>query len=342
MDMRGGEGGGQGADPLGGGVTLEAGETRGFASLTIRNEWVSLTCVPDLGGKICSLVDLRSGREWLWTSDTIPYRRLPYGASYVAEADTGGWDECFPTVAACAYPRAPHLGTLLPDHGELWPLAWETRVDDEARTVASTVRGTALPYEFQRSIRLSPGAPVVRLEYSIRNLSDEDLVYIWSAHPLLAIEPGMQVLLPPGTVMRSYSSVPADLLAADARLAWPPTIGHGDGEIDLSSIPGAAAGVAMKLWSEPLPEGWAGLRAADGQLVFRFDPRLVPQVGIWLNAGGWSGTGGEPYYNLGLEPCIGAQDSLEQAVEEFGQYGTLPARGERRWWLEVDLVVCGS
>lgn len=321
-----------------GGVTIEASAVRGFASLTLRNPHVSLTCVPDLGGKITSLEDLRTGREWLWTSDTIEYRRLPYGTSYVAEADTGGWDECFPTVAACAYPRAPHRGTPLPDHGELWPLAWETRVAEETGTIASTVRGTALPYEFQRTIRLLPDAPVVRMEYRVRNLSDDDLVYIWSAHPLLAVEPGMRLLLPPGTVMRPYSTVPEGLLAGDARLVWPPMITHGDNEIELSSVPSAETGVALKLWSEPLAAGWAGLRAADGQLTFRFDPELVPQVGLWLNAGGWSGTGGEPYFNLGLEPCIGAQDSLERAVEEFGQYAELPGGGERRWWLEVHLA----
>ncbi|MDP9381556.1 MAG: hypothetical protein M3Q29_15690 [Chloroflexota bacterium] len=40
-----------------------------------------------------------------------------------------------------------------------------------------------------------------------------------------------------------------------------------------------------------------------------------------VRAGGWSGTGGQPYYNLALEPCIGAQDSLQEAVSATDSTG---------------------
>ena len=42
-----------------------------------------------------------AGREWLWTSDVIAHQTPIDGASYVETADSGGYDECFPTVAAC-------------------------------------------------------------------------------------------------------------------------------------------------------------------------------------------------------------------------------------------------
>lgn len=319
-----------------GAPTLTTGEVQGYEALTLANRLLSLTYIPGLGGKISSLKDLRSGREWLWRNPALPYRTLSYGTSYVVEADTGGWDECFPTVAASPYPQWPHMGVQLPDHGELWPLAWETEVIEGSNALRGRVRGTALPYEFERTITLSPDAPVVRLDYRVRNLSDDDLAFIWSAHPLFAIEPRMEVLLPQGTRVRCYSSVPDGLIAKGARLEWPPKVGHGGQVFDLSQVPARHAGFACKLWSEPLAEGWAALRG-DGELRFSFDPRLVPQVGMWLNAAGWSGAGGEPYYNLALEPCIGAQDSLAEAVKVYGQHGLLPARGEREWWLEVQL-----
>ena len=82
--------------------------------------------VPALGGKIASL--RLGGREWLWTSDVLP-RVAPTealaaddSASYVRVADTGGYDECLPTVGAARIPSdaTSYAGLALPDHGELW------------------------------------------------------------------------------------------------------------------------------------------------------------------------------------------------------------------------------
>ena len=78
--------------------------TEGFDSVHVHTGVMELTLVPELGGKINSLRDARSGREWLWRHPRFKYKRVPHGSSYVNEADTGGWDECFPSVAACSYP----------------------------------------------------------------------------------------------------------------------------------------------------------------------------------------------------------------------------------------------
>ncbi|RPH61827.1 MAG: DUF5107 domain-containing protein, partial [Chloroflexi bacterium] len=82
----------------------------GFETIQVRTGLLELSIVPGLGGKINSLRDVRTGREWLWRNPRLPYKRLPHGSSYVAEADTGGWDECFPSVSACEYPSAPWSG----------------------------------------------------------------------------------------------------------------------------------------------------------------------------------------------------------------------------------------
>ena len=111
------------------------------------------------------------------------------------------------------------------------------------------------------------------------------------------------------------------------------------GGYDLTRLPGPSAAVALKLWSAPLDagQGWAALQASDGALNMRWDPALLPQVGFWMNLGAWSGDGGAPYYNLGLEPCLGAQDSLAEAVARHQLFGELPPGGTRAWWLEVEL-----
>ena len=102
--------------------------------------------------------------------------------------------------------------------------------------------------------------------------------------------------------------------------------------------------MALKLWSDPLDDGHAatcsdelvGVRARDGELRMRWDAALLPQLGVWINLGAWAGDGGAPYYNLGLEPCIGAQDSLADAVQR-NLFATLAPHGSRAWWLELEL-----
>lgn len=313
---------------------------QGFRVLTLSNGQLSFTLVPELGGKISSIRDQRIGREWLWTSTHLAYRRLPYGISYIREGDMGGWDECFPTVVPCAYPLEPWRGVTIPDHGEVWPAAWSAAVTGDpsrALTARTAARGTVLPYLFERAITLSAETATLRCDYRIRNLADVDIAFIWSAHPLFAIEPGTHVLLPTDTRVHVWMSVPPHLLSYATVYTWPPRVRTADDEWDLSHVPDPSARIACKLWSEPLSRGDVALQAPAGEYRVTFDPMTLPQVGLWINAGAWSGTGGEPYYNLALEPCIGAQDSLAEAIERGGPYGTLPTRSVRTWSLIVHL-----
>jgi hypothetical protein len=332
-----------------------------FEAVQVNTGVLSLSLLPELGGKLNSLRDLRTGREWLWRNPRLRYQRVPRGASYILEADTGGWDECFPTVAPCDYPSPPWAGAHIQDHGELWsqPAALEVVEGDDEVRLRTRWQGVVLPYTFERTISLAAGSATIRLSYTASSRADAPQQFIWSAHPLLAIEPGMSLLLPPSARFNLGSSIPPNLFAVDSGLRFPlgadaagrplgsgagpvspvePRAGHEPSAqgIDLSSLPDAAARIAAKLWSDRLDEGWAALRARDGELRMRWDVALLPQLGFWINLGAWAGDGGAPYYNLGLEPCIGAQDSLAEAVQR-NLFATLPPHGSRAWWLEVEL-----
>ena len=84
--------------------------TNGFDTVLVDTGALSLALMPELGGKISSLRDLRTGREWLWRHPRMAYQRVSHGSSYITKADTGGWDECFPSVAPCEYPAPPWTG----------------------------------------------------------------------------------------------------------------------------------------------------------------------------------------------------------------------------------------
>jgi galactose mutarotase-like enzyme len=304
-------------------------EPQAFRTLRLSNGRLEVLAMPELGGKLASLRDLHSGREWLWRSDRLADKRHSYGTSYITEADTGGWDECFPTVAACPDPAG---GLDWPDHGELWSQAWENQQDDlSLHTVA---HGVQHPYRFERTLRLHPEEARLELHYRVRNEGNKPLDYIWSSHPLFRLEPGMRLKFPLSARFRLFYKPDDTHLEGSEPYTWPLTAN----DLDLSSLPGPEAGIAIKIWSEPQTEGWAELVASQGRLRFEFNPLEVPQLGLWLNLGGWTGTGGPPYYNLALEPCIGAQDSLFEAVQTHHLYRTLRPAEEATWALTLRLL----
>lgn len=310
----------------------------GFDAIAVDTGPMALAVVPALGGKIATLRDNRSGREWLWRHPRLAYRRLPHGSSYMP-ADTGGWDECFPSVSACAYPSPPWQGAAIQDHGELWSqdaatTVDATTVDERAGAVTLTTRwqGVAIPYQLTRTLTLATGSARLRADYVVDNPADAPVDFVWCLHALLAIEPGMRLETPPDARYHCNGTTPPGLVPAMRDLPFPLTLTRPGGEaVDLTALPARDSAVALKLWSDPLAEGWARMRADDGALVLRWDVATLPQLALWINLGAWAGDGGAPYYNLGLEPCIGAQDSLADAVNVERLHARL-APGERRAW----------
>lgn len=309
----------------------------GFAAVRVNTGPLALTLVPELGGKITSLRDERTGREWLWRHPRLAYQRVPHLSSYVATADTGGWDECFPSVAACQYPTAPWQGVEIQDHGELWSQTAATEIVENAEVVELRSRwwGVALPYCFERTLQLTANSSRARVNYSARNTSAEWVQFVWCIHPLLAIEPGMELHLPAAARFNVNGTVPPNILTQTNHLAYPFAMPG----VKFPHLPETTAGRAIKIWSDPLPvgEGQAALKAHDGQLRMRWDTALLPQVAVWMNFGAWAADGSAAYYNLGLEPCIGAQDSLAEAVTEHKLFASLPPHGTQTWWLEIEL-----
>src|SRR3990172_5485823 len=86
----------------------------GYAAL--HGGGASAVLIPALGGKIRDVT--LAGRQWFWHNADIPVARPARGDSYALAGDSGGLDECFPTIAACRVPAwVRGAGDLeLPDH----------------------------------------------------------------------------------------------------------------------------------------------------------------------------------------------------------------------------------
>ncbi|HEU5358452.1 MAG TPA: hypothetical protein VFU45_05005 [Gemmatimonadales bacterium] len=311
----------------------------GLPAISLSNDEIEVVCVPSLGGKLTNLRRHR-GREWFWRNPAIPFAPPVWGASYIETADSGGWDECFPTIGPSAMPGALPGEPPLPDHGELWALPWTHAVIErpDGVTLIGHVEGRLLPYDLRREVTVAVDQPEVRIGYTLRHRGEVAFPFIWAAHPLLNVQKGSTIALP--TVERAYVISVAgrtDLAVGDA-ISWP--------------LEGSGAA-----WTFPGARGWALMVGADLGASGRMevtDPlrgeRLqvdaspeVGQVGVWINAGGWAPAtlggraGPAPYVNLGLEPCIGAPDRLDLAVERWRAAQTLAPGEERRWSLTIRL-----
>ena len=161
----------------------------------------------------------------------------------------------------------------------------------------------------------------------MENPTDHPFAFIWSAHPLLALEDGMRIEIPEGHPLEVFGS---DRLGdRHTPVRWPMADG-----LDLATV--KRTGWSAKLAGSAPERGWVGLSHEDRMLRVAYDPALVTDLGLWLNMGGWCPLPEkQPYFNLGLEPCIGWGDDLAYAVSRNLSHGVIPAQSERRWFLEL-------
>jgi galactose mutarotase-like enzyme len=302
--------------------------------VTLDNGEVRVSVLPALGGKLISIKRLASGTEFLLPppEPERDYRRAQWGDRF-EDYDTSGFDECFPTVARCDYPRDPFRGRL-PDHGELWSATSEYQM--HGYDLVLWAHGRQFPYEFRRTLRLRASA--LEIEYEIKNLSDNGFHYLWSAHPLLQLGPGGRILLPPEAQELSvYWSKNERLGRRDARCAFPLARVNGRNE-DISRVTSVAARTADKLFTGRVQNGFCALYrpAEDESIVFRFEPESVPCIGIWICQGGWPEGRLARHFAVALEPCNYPSDSLEEAVARGG-CPQLEARSSRQWRLQIEL-----
>ena len=76
-----------------------------YATLELGNDRLGLTVCPALGGRVLSLVDRWTGREWLVQGEPPDMGQDGSAAAWTRRdalfsgAVAFGWDECLPTVA---------------------------------------------------------------------------------------------------------------------------------------------------------------------------------------------------------------------------------------------------
>ncbi|MET3898036.1 galactose mutarotase-like enzyme [Devosia sp. UYZn731] len=294
-----------------------------MAPLAIENAVVRVVIDPAFGARVLSLLDRRSGRDWMAKGPQTA--NFGEGAVYLAD-EAVGWDECFPTVSPWDA-SGTAWGRTLRDHGDLWGRRWS--VDAHASDRLACSYGDA---DFRFSRELSLAGETLTARYCIENLSDDALPFMWALHGLLAVTPQDRIAMAGvDKVSASYLSRNGETLVSP-ELAWP-----GPGaplDVPLDAVQSAASHVAAKLYASQVPAATASVGGRNGWLDIGWDNREIAHLGLWLNYGGWPEPGNG--HCIALEPTTAPADHLGQALEQ-GTAVLLAAGASKTWSVTLTL-----
>ena len=276
----------------------------GVPGIAMEGEHLRLTLFPDAGAKILDLVHRQTGENLLWQNPRVPLRRTYPGASF-DDVWCGGWDELFPTDAACT------IGdNTFHDHGDLWygPWEWSVEQDDgETATVALRRYAVALPCLMEKWITVRRDRLDVCFRHRLTNLGRHPVRFVWNLHVAHAIGPDSRILLPAEGV-QAVESQPGRFGGAPMPLSWPTHEGA-----DLGAVPPPEAGLTEWLHTVGDVEGWCEVQHPSRSvgLHIAFDPDVFRTTWLWGVYGGWRG-----HYVLLTEPCTSAPGGLAASIAD--------------------------
>jgi hypothetical protein len=274
---------------------LQSASRDGVALFCLESDWLRVLVAPSVGGRIVSILDQRSGYEFLWQNRALRLERLPAGSAYDPNF-YGGIDELLPNDLPESWDSLTGL-----DHGELWTTTLNCRVDGHRLTLGALLPGCGLAYE--RVMHLRPDQPCLDFHYRIRNTTAERRRFLWKLHAALAIQRGDFIDCP-----ARYGQVvdPAwSRFKTTAPFPWPELEGTtanlipaANGTMDFFYLFNLRAGQIA--WRRP------GVELA---LAYRFETRIFSYCWLFASYGGFEG-----HYTVILEPCTTMPLSVRDAA----------------------------
>jgi len=310
----------------------------GLVHIAVENDRIEAVFLPQLGSKMISLINKKTGTEFLLENrvEDKTYKQAFHGADY-SKYDASGFDECFPTIEASELTIDKEEGKQkikFPDHGELWSKPWNYEIYPDH--VLFTTYGINADYGITKSVALNVNRLII--DYNLVNNSGLYLSYIWSAHPLLAVEEGDRIIMPEG-VDRLFINWASDskIGTFGQYVSWPELNGGSSGK-DFFKIRSKNTGIAMKVFTDILHSGTAGLYRTEKNesMLISFDIRKLPYLGVWLCYGGWPVGSEKKHYTIALEPATGRPDSLSESVKR-NECSVIGSGEQKNWKLEVSL-----
>jgi hypothetical protein len=278
---------------------------RGCRAVILENEFLRLSVFPEVGSKIYDIIHVPSGTNVLWHNPRIPLQKAPFGSRF-DDVWAGGWDEIFPNDQESVVG-----GEKFPDMGEAWSLRWDYELEEQRKSASVTTRLTTpiSPAEITRRVTLERGGSSIRCEYEIRNLSGDEMKFLWKIHAAFEINDRCSLDIP---AKRALVDPRFQQLFDDSAYDWPIARLKGAGRVDMSRVRTSDHNCTCQYLTD-LEDGVVtfkdGLRGVQSRMTF--PKEILDNVWLFLDYGGWRNN-----YTAAIEPSTSYPHDLAQAVRQ--------------------------
>ncbi len=283
-------------------MTITRSTIAGHDAFTISGRRLATTCVPGRGSHLTSLMG--DGHEWLSVPAGGP-QLAPVSADSCFMPHQEGADDCFPTIKP-GIVRGVHY----PDHGAVWHQPWRICEAVDRLRLRIAVPNCGLACERV----IEPEGDGLRLSWTISNHARHPVPYLWCWHPLFAWRPGDRLELPGVTQVMHWRR---GILSA---LDWP--LAHPGMDLSAGLI-GAEEGVKCFVPAT----GHAILHSAGAALSIRWDPLVLPWMGLWIRHE-------DDQHQWAVEPASVPRDGVAR-MNAIPPEAMLPAEDERAWTIRL-------
>jgi galactose mutarotase-like enzyme len=278
-----------------------------YEAVTLENRDLRVVVLPELGGRIWSIVYKPLDREILWHNPHVEPQRIPFGSAF-DDVWCGGWEEMFPTAAPGLINQVP-----FPDHGEVWCLPWTAELQElsDAATLRLFCQAPLSAAAVEKCLCLRGEEARLEVTYTLTNRSKSELPFMFALHPALAASAGNRIDFP----QMSADLEPSYLGTLDgvtAPFAWPFALRHGK-PLDLRTVCPASSKEVYFLYGYNYPSGWCALTDPAEHLTvgYVFPPEVLRSCWLFATYGGW-----RDYHVVLLEPCTSRPQQIEVAIAE--------------------------
>jgi hypothetical protein len=294
-------------------------EIGGLTQLRIENEHLVITLIPELGSKIWQIEYKPIMVPLLWNNPSLRLQPVPSGSDY-EQHFVGGWDEIFPN-------DTPEniLGTMQPDHGELWSAAWNYEVviahDQSEVTVMLWTHSAACNGRIEKWVSLRRGELKLRVRCRMTNHSDERLPYLWKQHIALHSNEHSRIDLGAKTMyMDVYGGSRTGIVPQFYE--WPYAVDKQGHTHNMRTILPGSTKLKEFQYATEMNAGWCALTNTQSGVGFgiSFDQKVMPSCWVVASYGAWDGI-----ETVILEPCTGyplyVEDGIKQGTHQYLEAG---------------------
>lgn len=305
---------------------------KGIDAVKMEQGKYSAVFLPQQGSKLCSLYNNELAYEYIYQGKTDTYRKAQYGMSYL-DGECAGIDEMFPNIDEFHYETEPWKGVCFPDHGEVWALPWDCQ-KRENQLVFQTF-GVKIPYKLTKTVCWESNG-VLRMDYTLENLTGFPVDYIWAAHMMFSAEKGCMFEFPE-YLEKAYTTMSdSGRIGRYGDTFEYPVISLPNGQTyDIRIHDGAEVSDYQKFYfAQPMEGevGWGRIHYPNSTSVtVAFPAKQIPYMGVVQGEGG-----ALDLRCMFLEPCSGAFDRPDIA-KQHNMNSVLKPYEKQQWYIKIHL-----